>query len=116
MKLPNHQVAAVPKEKIVDYLLSASHRDGRHKAAFFNSFGFSVDNWQAMAASLLQHAADHEIATEEESPFGKRYAVDGIMDMPDGRTATIRTVWFIEAGEATARFVTSYPLRRKRDD
>jgi hypothetical protein len=39
MKLPNHEHALVPQEKITGYLLSLTHRDGRHKAAFFVSFG-----------------------------------------------------------------------------
>jgi hypothetical protein len=115
MKLPNCQSAAVPKEKIVDYLLSMSHPDGRHKAVFFNSFGFSADNWQELAAALLQHAAEHEVVAEEDSPFGKRYAVDGIMMMPDGRSAMVRSAWFIDDGRTVPRFVSSYPLRRRKN-
>jgi hypothetical protein len=115
MKLPNYQAAVVPKEKIVDYLLSTSHPDGRHKAVFFRSCGFSANDWQLLASALLQHAADHEVATEEESPFGKRYAVDGIMKMPDDRSAMVRTAWFIDDGETIPRFVSSYPLRRRKN-
>ncbi len=39
MKLPNHEKAFVPREKIVDYLLSPFHKDGKGKAAFFKRFG-----------------------------------------------------------------------------
>jgi hypothetical protein len=114
MKLPNYQVAVVPQTKIVDYLLSLSHRDGRPKAVFFIGFGFSADNWQVLAAALLQHAADYEITSEQDSPFGKRYAIEGIMQMPDGRTAMLRSVWFIDTGETVPRFVTAYPLPRQQ--
>jgi hypothetical protein len=89
MKLPNYQAAVVAKEKIVDYLLSTSHPIGRHKGVFFRNCGFSAINWKIFAAALMQHAADHEVAIEEESPFGKRYAVDGIMKIPNGRSAIV---------------------------
>jgi hypothetical protein len=32
----------ITREKIVDYLLSDTHHDGRHEAAFFKRFGFMV--------------------------------------------------------------------------
>ena len=111
MKLPNYEHATVPREKVVDYLLSTTHRDGRHKAVFFGGFGFAPDNWQALAEALIRHAGDHEVAKEEDSPFGIRYVVDGTMTMADGRDALVRTVWFIDAGTDVPRFVTAYPLR-----
>jgi hypothetical protein len=43
VKLPNHEHAVVPRAKILDYLLSDSHRDGQHKAAFFKRFGFAAE-------------------------------------------------------------------------
>ena len=92
MKLPNHQSAIVPKAKITDYLLSLDHRDGRGKALFFTRFGFSVGDWQVLAAALLEHAADHEVARVEQTPFGIRYIVEGSIQTPDGRTPLIRSV------------------------
>ena len=74
MELPNVQNAEIPQAKIRGYLLSPTHRDGQHKAEFFTRFGFSVTAWQELAAALRQHAIDHEIAKEEDSPFGKRYS------------------------------------------
>ena len=116
MEIPNREFAVVPREKVVDYLLSTSHRDGRHKAAFFSSYGFDVGNWQDLADSLIRHANDFTVGRAEDSPFGRRYVVDGIMVMPDGRDALVRTVWFIDTGTDVPRFVTAYPLRRRDDD
>jgi hypothetical protein len=112
VKLPNREHAVVPREKVADYLLSTMHRDGRHKAAFFGGFGFDADHWQGLADALLRHASDHDVAKLEDSPFGTRYVVEGTMAMPDGRHALVRTVWFIDTGADTPRFVTAYPLRR----
>lgn len=110
MKLPNAGEGVVPAEKIIGYLLSFSHPDGRGKAQFFARFGFSAGNWQVLASALLDHAAHNEVARVENSSFGTRYIVEGIMETPDGRKPVVRSVWFIEHGSRTPRFVTAYPL------
>lgn len=109
MKLPNLERATISREKLVEYLLSATHRDGRHKAAFFREFGFNADNWQDLRSAILRHAGELEVTKQEESPFGVRYVVEGIMVMADGRNAVIRTVWFIGSETSVPRFVTAYP-------
>ncbi|MEK7270317.1 MAG: DUF6883 domain-containing protein [Planctomycetota bacterium] len=35
------------------------------------------------------------------------------MHAPDGRTPSIRAVWFIERGETNPRFVTAFPAPRR---
>jgi hypothetical protein len=113
MKLPNAENAVIDRAKIVDYLLSETHFDGRHKAVFFRGFGFHPQRWQEMAVALRRHALQHEIARDEPSPFGRRFVVEGIMQMPDGRTPLVRSIWFIRSEETTPRFVSAYPLKRK---
>lgn len=113
MKLPNAQSLVVEQAKIVDYLLSETHEDGRHKAAFFRRFGFVSEFWPELADALRHHALEHELAREEPSPFGRRFIVEGIMHMPDGRTPFVRTVWFLRANETAPRFVTAYPIRQR---
>ena len=110
--LPNVDQVVVPRAKVADYLLSQTHRDGRHKAAFFLRFGFTPDNWQEMAAALKQHAVDHDVTREEPSPFGRRLVVEGIMHCPDGREPLVRSVWFLRSEKTVPRFVTAYPLKR----
>jgi len=112
LKLPNYDKSTVPRTKVTDYLLSLSHYDGRGKARFFASFGFSLESWQILAEALRRHPADHEVTRIESSSFGTRYVIEGIISTPDGRAPFIRTVWFIETGEQIPRFVTAYPLRR----
>jgi len=109
VKLPNYDRATVPHRKITDYLLSSAHRDGHGKAAFFSRFGFTPESWQTLAGALLQHAAKHEVAKIEETPFGTRYVIEGELETPDGRTPSVRVVWFIESGAETARLATAYP-------
>ncbi len=114
MKLPFANEAEVPRAKIVLYLLNPEHRSGKGKARFFASHGFAVEDWQKLAAALRQHASEHEIMKEETVPLGVRFVVEGEMTMLDGAIARVRAVWFIERGERTPRFVTAYPLKRKK--
>lgn len=52
----------------------------------------------------------------EETPFGRRYFVEGPLTPPDGRDPLVRSVWLIETRADTPRLVTAYPLRRTADD
>jgi hypothetical protein len=114
MKLPLAIEAEVPRAKIVSYLLNPDHRAGKGKARFFASHGFAVEHWEQLADALRRHAREQEITKQESVPLGTRFVVEGGMTMPDGAVATVRTVWFIESGERAPRFVTAYPLRRKK--
>ena len=105
--------ALVPQDKITKYLLSSSHPAGRGKAAFFAAVGFTVGNWQELAAALIRHAADNDVVTAEPSRFGTRYAVEGALHTPDGSNPTVRAVWFVEEGRASARLVTAYPCEKR---
>lgn len=112
MFLPNRETAVVSEQKITGYLLSETHLDGRHKARFFKAFGYSVDRWRLLADTLRQHIDDYEIAKTEISSFGTRYVIEGIINTPAGRSAALRSVWFIRNGEDQPQFVTAYPLPR----
>jgi len=110
LKLPNYEQAIAPQKKITAYLLSLTHPDGKSKAKFFLKFGFTVDNWKIMATAFINHAADHELAKIEPSPFGTRYVIEGELITPDGRNPAVRSVWFIATGDDTPRLVSAYPL------
>jgi uncharacterized protein DUF6883 len=113
MKLPDYNSAVFPQAKITEYLLSSVHCERRSKAAFFIRYGFSVEWWEDLAMTLRRHAAEHDVVRIEDSPFGTRYIVEGILAAPDGRAPLIRSVWFIEIGERVPRFVTAYRLSRR---
>ncbi len=112
MHLPLADRLEVPRSKIVDYMLSPTHPQGRHKAAFFRAFGFAPAAWEKLASALRRHAGENDVAAEEDTPFGRRYSVDGELAGLDGRRPRLRTVWFVENGDVVPRFVTAYPLGR----
>lgn len=113
MKLPNLDAAVISQTKLTDYLLNPYHPYGRHKATFFSSIAFTADSWETLAAALLRHAAEHELARAQETPFGVHYTIEGELTAPDGRTPEVRVVWYIRGGEDVPRLVTAYPIRRR---
>jgi len=113
MVLPNAAAARVPEDKIVKYLLSATHRSGKSKAAFFGRFGFRAQKWEELAAALQRHAGENPVAATEATTFGARYVVDGPLIAPDGTVLNVRSVWFISRDGDAPRFATAHPLKRK---
>jgi len=109
MRLPNAHHAWIPREKLVDYLLSTTHSVGSAKAKFFRGFGFGDHNIELLEEGLLLIARTSEIRDMVESGFGSKYTVDGTLQTPSGAVISVRTVWILEAGEADPRFVTAYP-------
>ncbi len=109
MNLPRVDAVEIAKEKITDYLLNPLHPDGAGKAIFFLAQGFRPDAWQVFAEALRQLAARFPVAKESESRHGVKYVVDGAIQTPVGKSPTVRTVWIVDQGSDTPRFVTAYP-------
>ena len=111
--LPHVEQATVPEAKVVQYLLSPTHRSGKSKAAFFSAFGFTAEQWQELAGALRRHAADNLVCGTEETTFGTRYVIEGTLHAPNRQGLHIRSVWFIDKDNTEPRFVTAYPVRRR---
>jgi hypothetical protein len=111
VKLPRVEDAIVDERKLTEYLLAEGHPVGRTKARFFQGLGYSRSSADALRRALLAHARDNEISIVEETQFGSKYAVEGELPGLEGRTAQVRVIWFVEAGEKRPRFVTAYPQK-----
>ena len=109
VKLPGANQAVVAKSKIVDYLLAVDHPEGTGKAAFFRSFGFNPEDWEALARALVRHAEVQPATAVEHSPYGTKYLIEGPLPCPDGRSPRVVAVWIIETGSQRPRLVTAYP-------
>lgn len=109
MKLPNAGRAIVDESKVLGYLLSTSHPDGRAKAAFFSALGFRAQRWQAFARALHDHGSSGRVMGISESVYGTRYSVDGVVETLDGCNPRIRTVG---SSTTNARLHASSPHTR----
>ncbi len=110
VKLPNAENAVVDDAKLATYLLNHDHPQGTHKARYLGRFGFTRDDLPLARSALLKHGRSHEVARVAQTGFGPRYAVEGILETPDGRNPFVRTVWPMDDGEVAPRLITAYPL------
>lgn len=114
MKLPNAEQAIIARRKITEYLLSTEHPNGKSKAIFFLEFGFTTVQWTMMVDALRKHALGNEVSRIEDSPFGRRYVIEELLETPSGTRVNVRAVWFVESGEEIPHFVTAFPLQKLR--
>lgn len=113
MKVPHADQAEVPEPKIRRYLLDPAHPAGGSKARFFHRFGFAAEPWEHMAGRLRHHVQENEVVEVRRKEHGVSYAVDGPLDAPDASRLQVRSVWFIENGAETPKFVTAHPLPKQ---
>lgn len=110
MKLPNSSKAIIPKEKLIDHLLSETHSIGKFKARFFSKLGFDTTNVNLFEESLLKIAKTEKIIDEIITTYGTKYILEGKLDNPVGKKVIVRTLWIIEKDKIIPRFVTVYPV------
>lgn len=111
MLLPNTARAIIAPEKIHRYLLSSRHPLGRHKAAFFQSLGYSRDKWEALADDLRKFLV-FEANETQASRYGRKFEIRGALHGPNGASADVVTIWMLRYREDFPRFVTAYPEKR----
>lgn len=111
MKLPHRENAYVPTAKLSNYLLSETHPVGRMKSRFFHSIGFNEANLGLLAGQFLSLAHSAEVKEVVESPFGRKFTIEGYLQPPLGQPVLIRTVWVLESQDMRPRFVTAYPAQ-----
>jgi len=109
MRLPNGDHAFIAPSKVPGYLLSGTHPAGQSKAKFFRAVGFDGTTLPVLQAGLLSLAKECEVTQVSSSPHGMKYIIDGSLSTPAGRVVSIRTIWIIDTGQDTPRFVTAYP-------
>lgn len=85
----------------------------RQKAPFFPPLGFRQDARESPAAALRKLAGASPAAKQMESSHGLKQVLDSKIEMPSGRSPTVRTIWIVDARVETPRLVTAYPLRNR---
>lgn len=109
MKLPNNESVYIPISKLLDYLLSETHPIGKSKAKYLRSVGFNETNIDLLRQKLIAIAQTENIKEAIPSSHGVKYVIDGSIKTPIGFYITMRTIWIIDKGQASPRFVTAYP-------
>lgn len=112
MQLPNAHFAIVQREKVTEYLLNPEHPDNGGKAAFFVALGFSSNEWETLADVLRKLALTNPVSRKMETVHGIKYIIDGEIKGSLGETASVRTIWIVDAERNFPRLVTAYPYGR----
>jgi hypothetical protein len=112
-KLPNTDKAIIKTEKLLDYILSSEHPDGKLKAAFFKKFGYTSSNWEVFEKDLRKLLQIQDVFESETFEFGTKYMVKGPIKSPSGETIQVLTVWVILKGEDIPKLVTAYSGGKK---
>lgn len=109
MKLPHSEHAVVQETKVRNYLLSFNHPIGRFKAVFFGALGYTSYQWEQLQRDLLQLGRSGRAVTVQQSSYGEKYEVRGILVGPSGRRAEVVTIWIVRTGETSPQLVTAFP-------
>jgi hypothetical protein len=108
VRLPRADAVEIDIRKVRDYLLSAKHPVGRHKARFFAALGFTEASVTEFTAEIRRIAATENVVSVEDTGVGRKYTVGGELKGRVG-TAAIDTVWIEERGKSFIRLVTVLP-------
>ncbi len=76
-QIPNIGAAIIDDSKIKQYLLNLSHPDGRGKAIFFASKGFTLENIQEFRDLLITQARNNPVTKIQQTEWGIKYIVTG---------------------------------------
>ncbi len=110
LKLPNGVDAEVPRSKVKEYLLSASHPVGSAKARYFTSRGYEAEAPEVLERDLKEIARTGSVRSTQDNDWGRKYVVTGEVRAPDGDPVELTTVWMTR-DEAHPALVTAYPRR-----
>ncbi|WP_038015561.1 DUF6883 domain-containing protein [Synechococcus sp. PCC 7335] len=111
MQLPNCSQAYIQPNKLTGYLLSQTHDIGKAKAKFFLGVGFSHTNPTPLEQALLNLTKTQGVHEVIETIHGTKYVIIGPIKTPSDKTVTILTVWIIDNGEDSPRFITARPYK-----
>lgn len=110
-RAPQADIAVVSDEKLTGYIFNSRHKDGWPKGQFLITHGFDPADLAVVRIALLEHLASNDVAEEELTSFGVKYRVDGPLNTPSTQV-WVRTVWQVDTGQTTPRFVTMVPIPR----
>src|SRR5262245_36461535 len=106
MTLPHADEAIVDIRKIEDYCLNPSHPRGRHKARVFReTLDLQRSDASWLRGVLLEAARSNDAFQVAEDAWGTHWRFD-VTVRRQAKTAVVRTIWIVQAGESVPRFVT----------
>jgi hypothetical protein len=113
--LPSAKEAVQNPGRYTQYILDPENPVGGNKARLFQSIlGYNKSNYQSLVDQIAEGVTEDDAIDRGENEYGHNYRVD-IPDVegPNGKTATVRTNWFIDKGSTIPRLISAWPLKTK---
>jgi hypothetical protein len=109
MLIPNAASAVIAPEKLRDYLLNPAHRRGSTKARLLIHCGYRTDAWHVLETDLRAQHLTADFSIGKENSYGRQFEIRAPLTTPSGRTVVFESIWQIDHGSDTPRFITMYP-------
>lgn len=109
-RVPGAESAVIEDSKLLEYALSLEHSVGRAKAVFFESIGYTRDEYEVLKEAILVALplVPGRFVKENPDRADNWEAVITIGRLDTDGTVDICTVWEVRSGRAT-RLITVYP-------
>ena len=108
--LPHGDCAVIDLRKLSDYVLSAEHVRGRHKARFFaRAFGTGPDGAGWLRDRIVEALPEAAAVQTADTPYSTLYQADLTLDTSRSE-AVVRTAWIVRRDETFPRLTTRFVL------
>lgn len=107
MRLPDDTLIAL--EKMTEYLLRWRPEDD--KSAFLAQAGYSLANADRLLADIRAQLMPLEAQFMEDTEYGAKYVIGGVLTGPNGRTLRVLAIGMTEEATGQTKFITLYPDR-----
>jgi hypothetical protein len=104
VRLPDTVV--ISRDKLLRNLLLS--REENDKSKFLSLAGYTLANVETLEKDLRALSKTQEINASQNSEYGIKYEVRGVLTGPNGRWLHIMTVWIKLEVTGEVRFVTLY--------
>jgi len=105
--------AEVPEGKLINYALSTTHPEGKHKAELFRQLlGIEAKDWRYLAAQLLRGLPHARIEKVRLSEYGVKYSANIPVKGLNDEVRMVTTGW-LALGDAPAKLTTLYVAPKK---
>ena len=108
--LPHADRAVIDLRKLREYVLSADHVRGRHKARVSaRALGIGPDDAAWLRDRIVEALPGAAAVQTADTPYGTLYQADLTLDTSRG-AAVVRTAWIVRRDEAFPRLTTCFVL------
>lgn len=101
--------ALIAREKLTEYLLQWRSEDD--KSAFLAQAGYTLENAGRLMADIREQLMPLDAELVENTDYGAKFTLAGVLTGPNGRTLRVVTIWMTEEATGQTKFITLYPYK-----